>query len=132
MPLLTRFDPPAFLADFNSIPGQLEAWHRAVSGWFDSTVSGWAAMIGTQPQYYNPAQFDPGGVAVEQAVTWNAFPKECCAATAAKRRCSTPTPSGRSSDIASPRRTRWSHRESSESFTGHRKSIANGTSFVTR
>jgi hypothetical protein len=27
-------------------------------------------------QYYNAANFDPGGIAIEQAITWNAFPKE--------------------------------------------------------
>jgi hypothetical protein len=76
MALLDRFDPPAFLADFNSIPGQLQAWHQAVSGWFDGVIAGWAATIGATPQYYNPARFDPGGTVVEQAVMWNAFPKE--------------------------------------------------------
>jgi hypothetical protein len=33
-------------------------------------------LIGAPSQYYNAATFDPGGVLVEQAVTWNAFPKE--------------------------------------------------------
>ena len=27
-------------------------------------------------QFYNPAKFDPGGPAAEQAIVWNAFPKE--------------------------------------------------------
>jgi hypothetical protein len=76
MSLLNRFDPPAFLADFNSIPGQLEAWHHAMSAWFDAVVAGERAAIGATPQYYNAAAVDPGGVIVEQAVTWNAFPKE--------------------------------------------------------
>jgi len=35
MALLERFDPPAYLPDFNSIPGQLEAWNAAVRNWFD-------------------------------------------------------------------------------------------------
>jgi hypothetical protein len=77
MPLLTRYDTPAFLADFNGIPGQLEAWNRAVSAWFDQIIANDRAAFGGAPlQYYNAATFDPGGVAVEQAVTWNAFPKE--------------------------------------------------------
>ena len=38
MAILQRFDPPAYLPDFNAIPGQLEAWHRAVSNWFDSFI----------------------------------------------------------------------------------------------
>jgi hypothetical protein len=76
MALLNRFDPPAFLSDFNPIPGQLDAWHRAMSGWFDIVVASEQELIGSPPQYYNAATFDPGGVVVEQAVTWNAFPKE--------------------------------------------------------
>ncbi len=76
MSKLSRFDPPAFLPDFNGIPGQLAAWHRAMSAWFDAVVKIEQLTIGTSPQYYNPAAFDPGGVLVEQAVTWNAFPKE--------------------------------------------------------
>ena len=35
MSLLERFDPPAYLPDFNEIPNQLEQWHEAESGWFD-------------------------------------------------------------------------------------------------
>jgi hypothetical protein len=76
MSLLTRYDPPAYLADFNRIPGQLEAWHRAVSTWFDAVIAIEAKLIGTAPQYYNAAAFDPGGVVVEQPISWNAFPKE--------------------------------------------------------
>ena len=76
MSLLQRFDPPAFMPDFNVIPGQLEAWHRAVSAWFDAVVEIERQTIGVTPQYFNPATFDPGGIAVEQAIGWNAFPKE--------------------------------------------------------
>ena len=76
MSLLARYDPPAYLADFNSIPGQLDAWHRAMSSWFDAVVRVEQGLINAPPQYYNAAVFDPGGVTVEQAVTWNAFPKE--------------------------------------------------------
>jgi hypothetical protein len=76
MALLNRFDPPAFLPDFNAIPGQLDAWHRAMSSWFDIVVEAEQKLIGAPPQYYNAASFDPGGVLVEQTVTWNAFPKE--------------------------------------------------------
>jgi hypothetical protein len=76
MSQLTRFDPPAFLPDFNAIPGQLEAWHRAMSAWFDAVVKIEEKATRSSPQYYNPAAFDPGGILIEQAVTWNAFPKE--------------------------------------------------------
>jgi hypothetical protein len=77
MPLLNRYDTPAFLPDFNRIPGQLEAWHRAVSGWFDAIIADDQGSAGSTPMlYYNAARFDPGGSVVEQAITWNAFPKE--------------------------------------------------------
>src|SRR5262249_44562276 len=70
------FDPPAFLPDFNDIPGQFDAWHRAMSAWFDIVVAIEQTSIGASPQYYNAARLDPGGLLVEQARTWNAFPKE--------------------------------------------------------
>ena len=73
MGLLNRYDPPAFLPDYNAIPGQLDAWNRAISAWFDAVVASERKLIGAQPQYYNAATFDPGGVLVEQAVTWNAL-----------------------------------------------------------
>lgn len=77
MALLTRYDTPAFLSDFDSIPGQLDAWNRAVSSWFDQNIAADQKAFGGSPlQYYNAAKFDPGGTVVEQEITWNAFPKE--------------------------------------------------------
>jgi len=77
MPLLQQFDPPAFLPDFKSIPGQFAAWHRAVLGWFDESIKTTSKKVGGQPiQFFNPATFDPGGVLVDQEITWNAFPKQ--------------------------------------------------------
>jgi hypothetical protein len=84
MALLQKFDPPAFLPDFNGIPGQLDAWSNAVSSWFDAVVTIERNRIAqgtnkpladTRTQYYNPARFDPGTL-VEQSIPWNAFPKE--------------------------------------------------------
>ncbi|TFW31348.1 hypothetical protein [Massilia horti] len=84
MALLQKFDPPAFLSDFNGIPGQLEAWHNAVSAWFDAVVKIELNKIAqgvdqpiseTRTQYYNPSRFDPGTL-IEQSIPWNAFPKE--------------------------------------------------------
>jgi len=76
MALLNRYDPPAFLTDYNEIPGQLDAWHRAVSRWFDQSIGSERQKTKGPIQFYNAATFDPGGLLVEQAVTWNAFPKE--------------------------------------------------------
>jgi len=66
MALLTRYDTPAFLPDFNAIPGQLDAWNQAVSAWFDQIIANDQKAPGGQAlQYYNAANFDPGGIAVE-------------------------------------------------------------------
>lgn len=77
MALLQRFDPPAYLPDFNGVPGQLEAWHKAVSNWFDASIDLDRPLVsGGTFQFYNPARLDPAGTLIEQAITWNAFPKE--------------------------------------------------------
>jgi hypothetical protein len=33
-----RYDPPANMTDFASIPGQLDAWSNAMSGWVDEMI----------------------------------------------------------------------------------------------
>lgn len=77
MALLTQFDAPAFLPDFNSILGQVEAWSEAVSGWFDSSIKETSKKVDGFPiQFFNPLTFDPSGILVEQAIVWNAFPKQ--------------------------------------------------------
>ena len=77
MALLKRFDPPAFFTDFDAIRGQREAWHEYVSLAFDDIIAGGRATLPPPEtvQFYNPAKDDYGD-AVEQAITWNAFPKE--------------------------------------------------------
>ena len=61
MPLLNRFDPPAFLPDFNAIPEQLDAWNQAVSNWFDFAIETSSKKIGGDPiQFCHPAKTDPG------------------------------------------------------------------------
>ena len=83
MSLLGTFSPPAFLPDFQGIPGQAEAWHRVVHAWFESSIDSERTSVkaadGKTPgivQFYNPAKFDPGGPQIEQAIIWNAFPRE--------------------------------------------------------
>jgi hypothetical protein len=74
--IIDRFVPPANLPDLDSIPGQREQWHKAVSYWFDSLIDSPPTVHPGPAQFYNPARFDPGGLVVEQTITWNAFPKE--------------------------------------------------------
>jgi len=83
MGLLRRFDPPAYLPDFEDLPGLLDQWHEAVSGWFDNSIDSEKSAIADQDdgkpgvvQFYNPARYDPCGPLVEQTIPWNAFPKE--------------------------------------------------------
>jgi len=78
MSLLERFDPPAHLPDFYQLPGLAEEWHRAMSNWFDFAIGNERGILPADAtvQFFNPSKFDPGTPVVEQAITWNAFPKE--------------------------------------------------------
>ena len=77
MPIVECFAVPAYLPDLDSMPRLREQWHTAVSAWFDYSIKRDASTVHPGPfPFYNPARFDPGGRAIEQAVTWNAFPKE--------------------------------------------------------
>ena len=82
MGLLQRFDPPAFLSDFDEIPGQLDAWDRFIGLCFESSIASESDKVQSPKggpglvQFYNPSAYDPGGPIIEQAILWNAFPKE--------------------------------------------------------
>jgi hypothetical protein len=81
VPILKRFDPPAFLPDFARVPGLLDQWSEAVSSWFDDSVKAEEDAfkkkhVEARVQYFNPVRENPSGPTVEQAITWNAFPKE--------------------------------------------------------
>lgn len=72
-----RFDPPAFMTDFDRIEGQREAWHRFVSLCFHTEIETLRGTIGSRGvvQYFSADDGDQGPM-IEQAITWNAFPKE--------------------------------------------------------
>jgi hypothetical protein len=73
--MITAYDPPGFMTDFDRIPGQRAQWSRAVSGWFDECVAAKKYDLGGQPcQYYNQLTTHPSGPAIEQEIVWNAFP----------------------------------------------------------
>jgi hypothetical protein len=82
MALSRCFDPPAFLSDYDGIVGQREAWHAFISRCFELSIGSEAGQVkrtdntpGTV-QFYSSAAYDPGGPVIEQAIVWNAFPKE--------------------------------------------------------
>ena len=72
--MITAYDPPGFMTDFNQIPGQLAQWSRAVSGWFDECIASEQPDLSGQPcQYYNQLTTPPNGPALEQEIVWNGF-----------------------------------------------------------
>jgi hypothetical protein len=73
--MITAYDPPGFMTDFDRIPGQLAQWSRAVSGWFDECIASEQSDLRDQPcQYYNQLTTLPSGPALEQEIVWNGFP----------------------------------------------------------
>jgi hypothetical protein len=81
---LPAFDPPGFLPDYKGIPGQLEQWSKAISGWMDEAIQTELQRFAEQSnpkakdnkcQFFNASETDPGGSPVEQAIVWNAFPR---------------------------------------------------------
>jgi hypothetical protein len=83
MGLLGLYDPPARLADFDEIKGQRLAWHQFMVEQFAAQIATALHAIPPSPagrdvivQFYDNSQYDPGGPVIEQAVVWNAFPKE--------------------------------------------------------
>jgi hypothetical protein len=81
MGLYPKFDPPAHMKDLDRVPGLTRQWSKAISHWFDATLKTeskrFRKMTGKPYiQYFNPVKEHPEGPLVEQAITWNAFPKE--------------------------------------------------------
>ena len=82
MALLEAYDPPARMTDFDQIPGQRQKWHEFVLEAFDSSITAEIAVLRPhvrsgpiRSQFYSAVRFDPGPT-IDQAVVWNAFPKE--------------------------------------------------------
>ena len=72
-----RYDPPAFMTDFDGIPGQLQAWSDAMSGWVDEIIVQVQQQLGAggQCQFYNLVTNPQPGPLLEQEVIWAGFPK---------------------------------------------------------
>lgn len=82
MGLIERFNPPAFLPDFDRVPGLADEWSQALCDWFDSAIDDQCNgafrqhhVHGAKAQFFNPLKYRPQGKIVEQPVVWNAFPK---------------------------------------------------------
>ncbi len=83
MGLVQQYDPPAYLPDFERIPGARAAWHQSIQGWIAAALQpgdggaagGVAAQAATGPALYDPSKLDPGPT-IEQDIVWNAFPAE--------------------------------------------------------
>lgn len=82
--LLKRFDPPGYLTDYDSIPGQLEHWSAAISGWMTDAILSELTKFQSQLdprannnkcQFFDPTRTDPGGAPIDQAIIWNGFPR---------------------------------------------------------
>ncbi|MEZ4295050.1 MAG: hypothetical protein R3B70_08725 [Polyangiaceae bacterium] len=81
MSTLKLFNPPANMTDFDGIPGQLEQWSAAVSGWIDESIDSELEAFNANPetrgqkcQFFNATKMMPDGVLL-QDIIWNAFPK---------------------------------------------------------
>jgi hypothetical protein len=75
-----RYDPPAFMTDFDDIPGQLDAWSHAMSGWVDEVITTVQEQLSevspdAKCQFYNLVTNPQPGPLLEQEVIWAAFPK---------------------------------------------------------
>jgi hypothetical protein len=58
----------------DAIPGALDAWSAAVSGWFDETIALERRLLGDAPcQYYNQLTDPPQGAVLDQDIVWNGF-----------------------------------------------------------
>jgi hypothetical protein len=75
MPTIPRFDPPAFLTDFDAIPGHREGWSTFVSDAFKGAIERVEDQIGQgNCQYYNETT-TPSDDPQDLDIIWDGFPK---------------------------------------------------------
>jgi hypothetical protein len=97
---LVRFDPPANIDDFDTIPKQRDAWNEFLSNSFDAEVQGVESEIGAgKSQFYNPTKLDTTDPKSEKDITWTGFPalikrKHPGNKRAARQEADTPLPNG--------------------------------------
>jgi len=77
MPTIPAFDPPANVTDFS--PLQRQAWHEAISHFFDSNIRGTGGTSGAnRSQFYNPTKESTDEPSIPEddgTITWQGFPK---------------------------------------------------------
>ena len=74
--LLTKFDPPANINDFDSIPNQRQAWSDALSSWFTRETKGVEQLVGAgHSQFYNPHFTDTPSPSSTKDISWIGFPQ---------------------------------------------------------
>jgi len=75
MPTIPRFDPPAFLDDFDAIPGHRDGWSTFVSNAFKEAIERVEAQIGQgNCQYYDETK-TPSEDPQDLDIIWDGFPK---------------------------------------------------------
>ena len=74
--LLKRYDPPGNLEDFAAVPGMLDQWSAAVSGWFQGNIDDIESDLaaGDKSQFYQATEKDPPGQTIDQTIGWSALP----------------------------------------------------------
>jgi hypothetical protein len=74
--LLAKFDPPANINDFDSIPNQRQAWSDVLSFWFTNEMQGVEDLIGVgNSQFYNPHVTDTADPSSTAVISWIGFPQ---------------------------------------------------------
>jgi hypothetical protein len=106
VPKLARFDPPAFLDDFDAIPGQREGWSKYISATFDRAIA--AVTQQGVPingvQFYNETKTSSDPPVSDQAIQWLGFPQTLVAQfgrSRALRIADDPAPDPQSNNIIS-------------------------------
>ncbi|WP_418027925.1 hypothetical protein [Paenibacillus sp. JJ1722] len=74
--VLSRFDPPGNLEDYDTIPNQREAWSEFISNVFDSAIRENERLLSQgKSQFYNPLRTNTPEEAKEASIAWPGFPK---------------------------------------------------------
>lgn len=74
--LLSNFDTPANVNDFDSIPNQRQAWSDVLSFWFTRETGGVEDLVGAgNSQFYNPHLTDTPDPSSTAVISWIGFPQ---------------------------------------------------------